>query len=205
MSVPNNIILYNYAFSPFGRRISAYLALRGIDYALCVRHVPRFPTRTLLTSQEQPFTMPRPDLAMLPVHYRRIPVLAIGRDIYLDTRLILRTLESLPNISSPRLGSTKPQDVFVEKLLERYMIEGPVFAQAAGLVPVDVAQDPKVLKDRQGMLGRTWSREELDEGRGECLTYIKNLYDLVETTILADGREWILGSEGPKLADIEGE
>jgi hypothetical protein len=95
--------------------------------------------------------------------------------------------------------------VFVEKLLERYMIEGPVFAQAAGLVPVDVAQDPKFLKDRQGMLGRTWSREELDEGRGECLTYIKNLYDLFETTILADGREWILGSEGPKLADIEGE
>jgi hypothetical protein len=37
MSVPNNIILYNYASSPFGRRISDYLALRGIDYALCVR------------------------------------------------------------------------------------------------------------------------------------------------------------------------
>ncbi|KAH7081390.1 hypothetical protein BKA63DRAFT_207414 [Paraphoma chrysanthemicola] len=188
MGAPNDIILYNYAFSPYGKRVSAYLALRGIDYALC----------------EQPFTMPRPDLDLLPVTYRRIPILAIGRDIYLDTRLILRALESLPNVSSPRLGAMKPQDVFVEKLLERYMIEGPVFAQAAGLVPVDVAQNPTFLKDRQGMLGRNWSKQELEEGRGECLTYIRNLFDLFETSILADGREWMLGSEGPKLADIEG-
>jgi hypothetical protein len=36
-SAPNNIILYSYAFSPFGKRVSAYLALRGIEYALCVR------------------------------------------------------------------------------------------------------------------------------------------------------------------------
>ncbi|KAF2030913.1 hypothetical protein EK21DRAFT_100055 [Setomelanomma holmii] len=187
-TVPNDIILYNYGFSPFGKRVSAYLALRGINYALC----------------EQPFTMPRPDLALLPVHYRRIPILAIGRDIYLDTRLILRVLESLPDISPQRLGAIKPQDVFVEKLLERYMIEGPVFGQAAGLVPVDVAQDPNFNKDRQGMLGRNWSKEELDEGRGECLTYVRNLFNLFESTILADGRDWILGSEGPKLADIEG-
>lgn len=35
-SAPNNIVLYNYDFSPYGKRISAYLALRGIDYAICV-------------------------------------------------------------------------------------------------------------------------------------------------------------------------
>jgi hypothetical protein len=149
--------------------------------------------------------MPRPDLELLPVHYRRIPILALGRDIYLDTRLILRKLESLPDIPSPPLGATNPQDRFTEKLLERYMIEGPVFERAGGLVPVDVALDPTFNKDRQGMLGRSWSREELEEGRGECLNYIRNLFDLFETTILEDGRDWILGSEGPKLADIEGE
>jgi hypothetical protein len=36
MAASNDIILYNYAFSPFGKRITAYLALRGIEYALCV-------------------------------------------------------------------------------------------------------------------------------------------------------------------------
>lgn len=149
--------------------------------------------------------MPRPDLELLPVHYRRIPILAIGRDVYLDTRLILRVLESLPDVATPPLGATNSQDLFVEKLIEKYIIEGPVFAIAAGLVPVDAAQDPTVKKDRQGMLGRTWDREELEEGRGECLNYIRNLYNFFETTILADGREWVLGGEGPRLADIEGE
>jgi hypothetical protein len=149
--------------------------------------------------------MPRPDLALLPVHYRRIPVLAIGRDVYLDTRLILRVLETLPNVSSPRLGASTGRDKFVEMLLEKYIIEGPVFTMAGGLVPVDVAQDPTFKKDRQGMLGRTWDKEELEEGRGECLNYIRNLFGFYESTIFEDGRDWILGSDGPKLADIEGE
>lgn len=33
---PNDIILYTYAFSPFGKRVAAYLALRGVGYGLCV-------------------------------------------------------------------------------------------------------------------------------------------------------------------------
>lgn len=35
---PNNsIVLYHYSFSPYARRVLWYLALRGIDYAECVR------------------------------------------------------------------------------------------------------------------------------------------------------------------------
>lgn len=94
--------------------------------------------------------MPRPDLALLPVNYRRIPVLAIGRDIYLDTRLILRKLETLfPN--NP-LSATSSTDLFIEKLLERYVIEGPVFGVVAGLVPPAVAQEPTFNNDRQGFI-----------------------------------------------------
>jgi hypothetical protein len=160
---------------------------------------------TYTKMQDQPFVMPRPDLALLPVNYRRIPVLAVGRDVYVDTRMILRKLESLPDMPSAPLGATNGPDRFTEKLLEKYMIEGPVFEMAAGLVPVEMAQDPTFNKDRQGMLNRNWSREELEDGRGECLNYIRNLFDFYETTILEDGRDWILGNEGPKLADIEGE
>jgi len=78
--------------------------------------------------------------------------------------------------------------VFNEKLLEKYMIEGPVFSIAAGLVSVDVAQDPRFKEDMQGMLGRTWVRGGLEEKRGECLDCIRNLYRSFEETILADGR-----------------
>lgn len=149
--------------------------------------------------------MPRPDLALLPVHYRRIPILAIGSDIYLDTRLILSKLECLPHVPLPKLSSTNPSDLLIEALLERFMIEGPVFSMAAGLIDVDVAQDPTFNKDRQGMLGRSWSKEELEKGRGECLNYVRNLFHLLEG-VLGDGRSWVLGNgEGPGLADVHGE
>ncbi len=37
MSVPNDLILYHYPYSPVARRIVWYLAFRGIEYAQCVR------------------------------------------------------------------------------------------------------------------------------------------------------------------------
>jgi hypothetical protein len=151
--------------------------------------------------------MPRPDLQLLPVNYRRIPILAIGRDVYLDTRLILRKLEahSFPNSVAALLGAATPQDVFVEKLLERYMVEGPLFSMTAGCIPSAKASDPTFKKDRQGFLGKSWEKKEMDEGRGECVNYVRGVYQLFEETVLADGRKWVLGGEGPKLADIEGE
>jgi len=148
--------------------------------------------------------MPRPDLALLPVAYRLIPVLAVGRDIYLDTRLILRKLETLFPERKP-LGATNAQDKFVQGLLERYMVEGPVFGIAAGLVPTELALDPTFNKDRQGFLGRTWSKEELDGGKGKCLSYIRSLFHFFEETVFQDGREWVLAGKKPSLADIEGE
>lgn len=150
--------------------------------------------------------MPRPDLTLVPVAYRLNPILAVGRDVYPDTRLILRKLETLfPARYGALLGATKPADVFVQTLLQRYMIESGVFGQAAGLVPVEVVEDPTFNKDRQGFLGRNWSRKELEEGRGETLVFLRNLYGLFEETVLSDGRKYVLGGERPSLADIEGE
>ncbi|KAF2681738.1 hypothetical protein K458DRAFT_479280 [Lentithecium fluviatile CBS 122367] len=95
-SVPNGIVLFNYPVSPFGRR---------------AEHRSR-----LCCYQEQPFILPRPDLEKLGLKYCRIPIFAIGRDIYLDTRLILRKLEE--KFPDGRLGNDKLEDRFVEKLLE---------------------------------------------------------------------------------------
>jgi hypothetical protein len=46
-----------------------------------------------------------------------------------------------------KLGSNKPEERFVEKLLEKHMVEGPVFATAAGLVPTKFVQDPTFVQD----------------------------------------------------------
>lgn len=44
---------------------------------------------------KRPPIMPKPDLMPLTGGYRRAPVLQIGADIYCDTQLMSRVLESL--------------------------------------------------------------------------------------------------------------
>jgi len=200
------IILYHYSYSPYARRyvpfslsnispnthrVTWYLNLRQIPYTQCV----------------QPPTMPRPDVSLLGASYRRIPLLTIGRDIYLDTRLILSKLESLfpPSAEHPALAS--PQHKSMEKLLEHWAIDNGLFNYAAALIPSDMPllKDEKFQKDREDYTGRSWSRESMERGRPEALVEVRGAFEFLEESILGDGREWVLGGgvKGPSLADIE--
>jgi glutathione S-transferase len=79
MAPSQGLILYYYTFLPYARKISVYLALRGVPY----------------TERQQPLTMPRPGLAAIGIKYHRTPVLSIGRNIYCDTAPILDKFEQL--------------------------------------------------------------------------------------------------------------
>ncbi|KAB2571259.1 hypothetical protein BFW01_g12678 [Lasiodiplodia theobromae] len=186
-SVPNEIVLFHYPFSPYARRITWYLQLRGIAFAQCI----------------QPMTMPRPDLRELGIAYRRIPLMAIGRDVYCDTRLILRKLEE--RFPDGALGASGSDHRAIERLLDRWTTDAGVFARAATLIPPDTPalQDPKFAKDREEFSGRSWSKEAMIRARPESLVYIRDAFALLEETLLADGREWILKTSTPSLADIE--
>ncbi|OAL22394.1 hypothetical protein AYO20_11180 [Fonsecaea nubica] len=189
MAGPNNgIVLYHYSFSPFARRILWYLSLRGLDYAEC----------------KQPPVMPRPDLSVLGVKYRRIPVMTIGRDVYCDSRIILRKLEEL--FSEGALGASSGEEKAIEKFLEIWSIEGGLFTRASQLIPTSMPllNDPKFTKDREEYSGRPWSKEHIAENRPEALAAIRSGFKFLETTLLADGRKWVLKTEKPTLADIEG-
>src|SRR4029453_12489057 len=72
------LILHQYATSPFSEKIRKILAHK---------RVPWF-------AVEQPSIMPKPDLLPLTGGYRRIPVLQIGADVYCDSQLIARVLET---------------------------------------------------------------------------------------------------------------
>ncbi|CCD34750.1 putative glutathione s-transferase protein [Botrytis cinerea BcDW1] len=180
------IIVFHYRFSPFAKRITWYLTLRGIPYSECL----------------QPPTMPRPDIHALGTQYRRIPIVLIGRDIYHDTRLILQKLEDLYP-ERPKISGGAAQSG-IEKLLEMWTVDG-LFARAAQLLPLDLPllRDPKFTSDREDYTGRSWERESLEKGRPEALVAFKGAFEMVERGFLGDGREWILGGEGPSLADIE--
>ena len=151
--------------------------------------------------------MPRPDVAAIGTSYRRIPILSIGRDIYNDTRLILSKLEELyPSPAYPSISSFVPEQAAWARLFESWLIDGGVLARAAQLIPATAPMllDPAFQKDRAAMTGRRWDGEMIERMRPEALVEMRGAFEVLESTILGDGRSWILGEKGPSLVDIEG-
>lgn len=73
------IILHQYATSPFSEKIRKILAVKRLRWR----------------SVEQPMINPKPKLVPLTGGYRRIPVMQIGADVYCDTVTIAHRLERL--------------------------------------------------------------------------------------------------------------
>ena len=99
-------------------------------------------------------TLPRPELSeIMGVTYRRIPILAIGRDVYTDTSLIASTLERRYPTSAgygtlfpPRKGSGL-SDTGMAKTLAMYYFDRAVFTLAASSMPYNKFPEA-FLKDR---------------------------------------------------------
>jgi glutathione S-transferase len=149
--------------------------------------------------------MPRPDVARLGVSYRRIPLLSVGRDVYLDTRLMLPKLESLFP-AKPRLGATAPDQQALTQLLQSLMVDAGLFARGVQLLPPDLPllRDPAYFRDRGDFVGAPLSRDAMARARPEAVAAMQRAFALFEHGFLADGRTWILGTPAPGLADIEG-
>ena len=60
-------------FSPVGQKTKLLLKAAGVDFKRV----------------DQPMVLPRKDLEALGITYRRIPVLAVGKDVYCDSSLII--------------------------------------------------------------------------------------------------------------------
>lgn len=149
--------------------------------------------------------MPRPDLAVIDVNYRRMPIMSIGKDVYIDSRMIISKLESLyPD--SPLSAATGEQ-AGLRRLFEHYSDSG-LFNNAVKLMPYwssnSMVQNKTFLDDRQKLMGgRRMTAENMQAGRPEGLQNMRQAFDLMENTFLADGRQWILGTPKPTVADID--
>ncbi|KAF2007497.1 hypothetical protein P154DRAFT_614838 [Amniculicola lignicola CBS 123094] len=191
MSPNQKPVLFHYPPSIYSHRVLWYLWLRGLPYDECI----------------QPAYMPRPDLAALGVNYRRIPIMAIGKDVYCDSRLIINKLEELYPNSNVSLPSSS--DKGIRKLLESWTIDGGIFTNATRLMPywtsTGLLSNTAFLDDRQTLMGgRRMTAAAMERGRPDALIHIRQAFEMVENTFLADGRKWILGTDGPTIADIDG-
>jgi len=73
------LILHQYAASPFSEKVRCLLGYKQQDYHMV----------------EIPVIMPKPDLMALTGGYRKTPVLQIGADIFCDTAAICRIIDHL--------------------------------------------------------------------------------------------------------------
>jgi glutathione S-transferase len=182
-------ILFHYGASIYSHRVLWYLWLRNIPYDECI----------------QPPVMPRPNLSSIGVGYRKIPLLAIGKDVYCDSQLIISKLEALYPDSN--IASLTPEQEGIQKLFENYTIYGGIFPNAVKLMPYwtdsGLLHDKAFLDDREKLAGRRMTKETMKKGRPEGLQHIRLAMDMLETTFLADGRDWILGTKEPSRADID--
>jgi len=86
----NDLILHNYASSPFSEKVRLILGHK------------KLPWKSVLV----PPILPKPDVLALTGGYRRTPVLQVGADIYCDTALICDVLEHVrpePTLYPPHL------------------------------------------------------------------------------------------------------
>ncbi len=180
------IILFTYDISVFGRKMDWYFTLSGLGYMHCI----------VLNR------LPRPVLERLGIQYRRIPILAIGRDIYCDTRLIIDKLEEL--FTDTRIGPDDPFEKGLSHLFESWLVDGGPFWRTAGLIPptAEVMQDEEWIKDRTSMTGRPFNADTLRDKRAENLPHCRMSFNQMEHELLADGREYLRKTPEPTLADI---
>jgi hypothetical protein len=132
--------------------------------------------------------------------------MAIGRDIYLDTRLIISKLEKLfpPSPSHPPL-STK-ETLGLAGLMQKLAIEGSLFREIVKNIPSNfpLLRDEKFQKDRAGFFFQpSFNRMEVKLVRPEGIVNLRHLFDVLEG-LFEDGREWVGGTKQPTLADLEG-
>ena len=183
------IILFTYPESVVGRRTEWYLTLRNIPYHVC----------------QVDNKMPRPVLDRLGVHYRRIPVMAVGRDIYCDSRCIIDHLELLYD-KTPKLGYDMKENPFeygIQQILENWAFDGGLFQRTAQMIPPDASlmQIEEWRADRSELIGIPFTPDTLKQVLPDALAHTRLHLQMIEQNLLGDGRKW-LGRNNPGLSDV---
>ena len=131
--------------------------------------------------------------------------MAIGRDIYLDTRLIISKLEERFPPTAEHRGISTPETVGLATLLQKFAIEGSVFQQGVKLIPPEfpLLQHPNFFQDRAGFLGDDWKLDDIRILRPEGIVHMRQCFEIAES-LFTDEREWVAGTKELSLADLEG-
>ncbi|KAF5321601.1 hypothetical protein D9619_000286 [Psilocybe cf. subviscida] len=187
------VILYRYDASPYSHKIDNVLALKKIPHSI-VNVAPM---------------LPRPEITdMLGVTYRRIPILAIGNDVYCDTAAIVAALErrfptsqGYGTIFPPAATSAGERtDVDIVTAFARFYAEATMFPLAVNTMTWSKVPDA-FLKDRSELRGSPIDVKAIAANRPVALATLSSHITSLEQQ-LADGRAFLFATTAPSLADI---
>lgn len=196
MTANQPIITYDYDFSPYGSKIRMLLALTGLPHKRC----------------DVPAVLPRPQLESMGITYRRIPVLAVGKDIYCDTSLIVHKILEL---QGPQGGLHQHPASHAFEQWANW-----AFSTALTLAPAQLLT-PEFVKDRETIFRMPFPRKGLiklktltllatailarpdfAQLRPSGLGAFASIMSTIENDFLASGYSYVGGRNEPSTADV---
>jgi glutathione S-transferase len=134
-----DIILHHYDSSPFSEKVRLLLGLKNLAWQSVI----------------QPVIMPKPDLVPLTGGYRRIPVMQIGADVFLDSQVILAEIERRAPEPKALIGPSFAINLWADRLFFQTTI--PVLFGAFKEGQLDQA----FIDDRTKLSGRPFDMEAM--------------------------------------------
>lgn len=133
--------------------------------------------------------LPRPILEKLDITYRRIPLLAFGKDVYADSSLIIDELQSRYN-ALPTSPADKAYEIFGVQM----------FASALNIIPT-AALTPEFIKDRLPIFP-SLANPKYGELRPSGLAEMKAKFNIIENEFLGSSPGLFINGDKIGLADI---
>ena len=180
-----DLILHHYAGSPFSEKVRLILGFKRMAW------------RSVIV----PAILPKPDVMALTGGYRRTPFMQIGADIYCDTALMCRVIDTLNPEPPLYPASTSGVSEIIAQWADTtlFWIAVPYTMQPAGIAHILAGASPEALKafgaDRAAM-SPNLRRATLADGGAQLHTYLARLEHLLD-----DGRPFLLGAL-PSIADF---
>ncbi|ETI27281.1 hypothetical protein G647_09964 [Cladophialophora carrionii CBS 160.54] len=184
------VVLFGYDSSPFTQKVRLALKLKQIPYTFVI----------------VPSMMPRPILKdNFNVTYRKIPVVAIGREIYIDTSLILEALEHHfpPSRGYSSLYPSGHAATYRSLIrgFASYWTDRPLFRVTTGLIPATVWRTHFGV-DRANLIGHILDAEKLARKVPQNLSGLDLQLSLLEPLLVGDGKKWMFEGDKPSAADV---
>lgn len=173
------VIHFDYEMSPYGQKTKLLLHTAGIPFKRC----------------DVSPVLPRKELEALGITYRRIPILAIGKDVYCDSSLIFNLiLSGQNNLSTKKI----PHDAVNDRAWESW--GGETFTAILQLAPSALLSDDFV-KDREDVFP-ILGRSDYTQMRQSGIAELRNRMGLVENVLLAQNEGVFIGGEEISVRDM---